>query len=84
VNPAGIVIAVAGVWVIAQVFAGNALERLAILKPAGDAAGGGGGAVAGAVGGAITGALPGGASNPAYPNLRDLIPGLGTGYGRGL
>jgi len=32
VNPAGLVVAVAGVWVICQVFGGNALVRLGIVK----------------------------------------------------
>lgn len=32
-NPAGIVLIIAGTWVCAQIFAGNALERMGIVKP---------------------------------------------------
>jgi hypothetical protein len=32
-NPAGIVLVVAGLWIVSQVFAGNALQRLNIVKP---------------------------------------------------
>jgi hypothetical protein len=35
VNPGGLVIVIAGVWLGCQVFGGNALERLGILSPAG-------------------------------------------------
>lgn len=31
-NPAGLVVAVAGIWVVCQVFGGNALVRLGIVK----------------------------------------------------
>lgn len=33
VNPAGIVLVIAGMFVVSQVFAGNALQRLNIIKP---------------------------------------------------
>lgn len=32
-NPAGILLIIAGTWVVSQVFAGNALQRLNIVKP---------------------------------------------------
>lgn len=31
-NPAGLVVAIAGTWVICQVFGGNALVRLGVVK----------------------------------------------------
>jgi hypothetical protein len=34
VSPSGVVLMIAGVWVLSQVFAGNALTRLNILTPA--------------------------------------------------
>lgn len=77
-NPAGLVLAIAGMWVVAQVFAGNALERLNILKPTPtdsydvipDVAGG------------MKPYLPGGDKNPIAPNFPDLFPGgFGTGVG---
>ena len=37
-NPAGIALVIAGVWVVAQVTVGNALERLGILTPSVDPA----------------------------------------------
>lgn len=32
-NPAGLVLIIAGTWIVSQVFAGNALQRLNIIKP---------------------------------------------------
>lgn len=58
-NPAGVVIAIAGTWIICQVFAGDALQRLNIVKPVTDD--GGGGLIPG---------LPG-----SLPNPGDLVPG---------
>lgn len=76
-NPAGIVIAIAGVWIVSQVFAGNALERLKILQPKQDAGGSSG----------LPGAdkvlpyLPGGDKNPAVPTFPDIFgSGLGGKY----
>lgn len=31
-NPAGIVLIIAGTWVVTQVFGGNALQRLGIVQ----------------------------------------------------
>jgi hypothetical protein len=41
VNPAGVVIAIAGTWIICQVMAGHALERLNLLQPRTTGSGGG-------------------------------------------
>jgi hypothetical protein len=70
VNPAGIVLGVAGVWVLCQVFGGNALTRLNIV-PA-DSAGSSTGTGLGAVVDGIPKGLPGGQYNP--PNWWDIIP----------
>ena len=44
-NPAGIVLAIAGAWVVSQVFAGNLLQRLNIIKPAPTGTDNGGGSL---------------------------------------
>ncbi len=77
-NPAGIVIAIAGIWVVSQVFAGNALERLNILKPSGSSGGGGVPGLPTVPG--VAPNLPGGRNNPTAPNWGDLLPG---GFGQG-
>lgn len=71
-NPAGLVIAIAGVWVVCQVMAGNALERLNLLQPK---ASGGGLLPPGAVPGPddIKPYLPGGDRNPAVPTFPDIF-----------
>lgn len=75
-NPAGVVIAIAGMWIVSQVFAGNALERLNILKPrAADTPTVPPGLVPG-----ITPYLPGGDKNPVAPSLPDIWGGLGGKY----
>jgi hypothetical protein len=69
VNPAGIVLGIAGVWVLCQVFGGNALGRLNIVPPdTGSSTGTGLGALPGEIGKG----LPGGTYNP--PNWWDIIP----------
>jgi hypothetical protein len=76
VNPAGVVLAIAGAWVVAQVFAGNALERLNIIK----ADAGGGGVIADQIIGGARDALPGGASNPPFIDfgkIGQIIGGTG-------
>jgi hypothetical protein len=74
VNPAGIVLGVAGIWVLCQVFGGNALTRLNIVPT--DTASAGSGTGLGAVPGQIPKGLPGGQYNP--PNWWDIIPLPGT------
>jgi hypothetical protein len=71
-NPAGVVLAIAGAWVVSQVFAGNALERLNILKPrpAGD-----GGVLPPGVGPGLAPYIPGGDKNPAVPTFPDIFGG---------
>lgn len=71
-NPAGLVIAIAGVWVVCQVFGGNALERLGVLKPESARAD-----IPGAIGGSVTPFLPGGDRNPPSLDFGDLFPSLG-------
>jgi hypothetical protein len=72
VNPAGVVLAIAGVWVISQVFAGHALERLNILPDRKDTPKSGGGFIPGVP---DPGDLaPGGMPNIDYGNL---LPGSG-------
>lgn len=78
-NPAGILIAVAGVWVTCQVFGGNALERLGILKP--DPAGGGG--IVPPIGPGLAPYIPGGPKNPVAPSLPDIWGGIGGGIAGG-
>jgi hypothetical protein len=65
-NPAGIVIMIAGVWVISQIFAGNALQRLNIVKPE-DASGGL--TLPSLPNTPVTPYLPGGSKNPVLPML---------------
>lgn len=63
-NAAGLVLAIAGVWVISQVFAGHALERLNIMPaPAATSSGDGGG---------VPDAVPGGRSNPPFIDFGQL------------
>lgn len=76
-NPAGILIAIAGVWVVSQVFAGNALERLGILRP--DTAGGSGGVVP-PIGPGLAPYVPGGDKNPVLPPFPDLFGSVGGKY----
>lgn len=65
-NPAGILLVIAGTWVIAQITAGKALERMGLVKPddggklVNDPAG---------VLGQIPPVLPGGSRNPPYIDL---------------
>jgi len=65
VNPGGLVVLIAGVWVVCQVFGGNALQRMKILKPSGD--GSANNVIAGVIGGSVSGAIPGGPLNPVTP-----------------
>lgn len=73
-NPAGILIAIAGAWIVSQVFAGNALERMNILKPAPTGGGGGPGLPD------VTPYVPGGPKNPPSIDFGDLFP---KGFGGG-
>jgi hypothetical protein len=70
VNPAGIVIGIAGLWVVCQVFGGNALERLGVL---GDAQGAKAD-VPGAIAGGAAPFLPGGDRNPPALDWGSLFP----------
>lgn len=77
-NPSGIVLMIAGVWVVSQVFAGNALGRLNILKPTAPTSGGGG---------LIPGLpdpgdlIPGGRAGLPNIDYGKLLPGSGGGGG---
>lgn len=73
-NPAGIVLMIAGAWITCQVFGGNALGRLNIV-PADSSSTGGGGSLS-QVPGQLAGGIPGGPNNPT--NWWDLIPFPGT------
>jgi hypothetical protein len=75
VNPAGLVIAIIGGWIVSQVFAGNALERLNILKPDD----GNGSIIPKAIPDAVTPYVPGGPKNPAQ---WWQIPGLVDAFGQ--
>lgn len=58
-NPAGFVLIIAGIWVVSQVFAGNALQRMNIITPE-EAA------TANPID-PLTPYLPGGPQNPVLP-----------------
>jgi hypothetical protein len=75
VNPAGVVLAIAGIWIVSQVFAGNALERLGILKPTPTDQGGG---IIPDIGSGLAPYVPGGPKNPVAPTFPDIF---GNAYG---
>lgn len=73
-NPAGLVLVIVGLWVSSQVLAGNALQRLGIIKPSGDEPGPG--AALPFVGGQFADKyLPGGTYNPPFIDLDDIFGG---------
>ncbi len=73
VNPAGLVLVIAGVWITSQVLAGNALQRLGIVKTAAAA---GPAADPALIGGIAAGNyLPGGTYNPPYIDLNRIFGG---------
>lgn len=67
-NPAGLVVAIAGIWVVCQVFGGNALERLGVLSPSGSGLPG-----PDVVGPGLAPFVPGGDRNPAVPTFPDIF-----------
>jgi len=64
-NPAGLVLMIAGAWVISQIFAGNALQRMNIIK-ASEATGS---ILPSLPNTPVTPYLPGGAQNPVLPAI---------------
>lgn len=76
-NPAGLVLIIAGLWVTAQVTAGNALQRLNIVKPPAAAGGGGASIVPPNLGQYA----PGGSQNPPYVDLNRIFGQTGGGVG---
>jgi len=71
VNPGGILILIAGVWITTQVFGGKALERLKVITDSGSGSGSG----------SITPSVPA----PADPNDEKSSPfGFYDPYGLGL
>ncbi len=81
-NAAGVVLAIAGIWVVSQVFGGNALERLNIIKPTSSA--GGNASISDSIGGAAKDSIPGGKNNPPYIDFGKLFPNSTQGYARAL
>ena len=71
-NPAGLVLIIAGLWVTAQVTAGNALQRLNIVKP--PAPDGGGSPI---VPPNLGQYAPGGSQNPPYVDLNRIFGNTG-------